>query len=80
MNIDQLRQLVKKGESDHLEFKISTSQLKSAFETVCAFLNLKGEFIIFGVKNNRELFRNVEKNDLSALVQLHYLELLGRVP
>ena len=54
MNIDQLRQLVRKGESDHLEFKSSTKQLKPAFETVCGFLNLKGGLIIFGVKNNGE--------------------------
>lgn len=63
MNIDQLRQLVKQGESDHLEFKNSTSQLKPALETACAFLNLKGGFIIFGVKNNGELIgQNVSDN------------------
>jgi ATP-dependent DNA helicase RecG len=88
MNIDQLRQLANKGESDHLEFKISTSQLKSAFETVCAFLNLKGGFILFGVKNNGELigqnvsdntkqelaneFRKIEPN---VFIDIHYLHL-----
>ncbi|HHV6060350.1 TPA: ATP-binding protein [Legionella pneumophila] len=88
MNIDQLEQLVKKGESDHLEFKISTSQLKSAFETACAFLNLKGGFVIFGVKNNGELVgQNVSDNTKQEIaneirkieptvsIDIHYLHL-----
>jgi ATP-dependent DNA helicase RecG len=88
MNIDQLRQLVNKGESDHLEFKISTSQLKSGFETVCAFLNLKGGFVIFGVKNNgeligqnvsdntkQELANEIRKIEPNVFIDIHYLHL-----
>lgn len=55
MNIDQLRQLISQGESDHLEFKNSTTQLKAAFKTACAFLNGSGGHVLFGVKNNGEL-------------------------
>lgn len=88
MNIDQLRQLVNKGESDHLEFKISTTQLKPAFETACAFLNLKGGFIIFGVKNNgdlvgqnvsdstkQEIAKEIRKIEPQAPIDIHYLHL-----
>lgn len=88
MNIDQLRQLVNIGESDHLEFKVSTSQLKSAFETACAFLNLKGGFIIFGVKNNgeligqnvsdntkQELANEIRKIEPNVFIDTHYLHL-----
>lgn len=88
MNIDQLKQLVNKGESDHLEFKISTSQLRAALETVCAFLNLKGGFIILGVKNNgtligqnvsdntkQELANEIRKIEPNAFIDIHYIHL-----
>jgi len=88
MNMDQLKKLVLKGESDHLEFKSSTKQLKPAFETVCGFLNLKGGSIIFGVKNNGELIgQNVSDNTKQELaneirkiepnvsIDIHYLHL-----
>lgn len=88
MNIDKLKQLVSKGESDHVEFKVSTSQLKPAFETVCAFLNLKGGFIIFGVKNNgtlvgqhvsdstkQEIAKEIRKIEPQAPIDIHYIYL-----
>ena len=88
MNIDQLKQLVNKGESDHVEFKLSTSQLKAAMETACAFLNLKGGVIIFGVKNNgtlvgqnvsdstkQEIANELRKIEPQAAVDIHYLPL-----
>ena len=42
MNIEQLKQLISDGESQTLEFKKSTAQLKPAFETICSFLNGDG--------------------------------------
>jgi ATP-dependent DNA helicase RecG len=42
MDIDQIIALIQQGESHHLEFKKSTTQLKPAFETICAFLNGEG--------------------------------------
>ena len=36
MDIDQLTALIQQGESDNLEFKKSTAQLKAAFETYIA--------------------------------------------
>ncbi len=55
MNFKQLENLVSQGESAFLEFKTSTSQLKPAFETVCAFLNGKGGIVLLGVKNKGEI-------------------------
>lgn len=55
MNISQIKKLVEQGESNSLEFKTSTSQLKPAFETLCAFLNSKGGVVLIGVKNNGQI-------------------------
>lgn len=42
MNLEQIQQLIVHGESDTLELKKSTAQLRSACETACAFLNRYG--------------------------------------
>ena len=86
MNIDQLNELVKQGESQRLEFKKSTTQLKSAFETVCAFLNGKGGGALFGVKDNaqllgqnvtdhtkQELANEIKKIEPYAQIAVHYI-------
>ncbi len=52
MNIEQIKTLISEGESDNLEFKASTGQLKPAFETLCAFLNKSGGTVLFGVKDD----------------------------
>lgn len=53
MTLKQLQALVKKGESETLEFKSTTGSLKDAMTTVCAFLNSKhGGTVIFGVKDD----------------------------
>jgi ATP-dependent DNA helicase RecG len=50
MNLTLLKALVKKGESETLEFKQSTSSLSGAMRTVCAFLNSElGGKVLFGV-------------------------------
>ncbi len=51
MNFEQLKQQVKEGESHHLEFKKSTTQIKAAFETLCAFLNGVGGTVLIGVSD-----------------------------
>jgi ATP-dependent DNA helicase RecG len=55
MDSQQLIELVKQGESQHLEFKKSTASLKEAFQTICAFLNSNGGILLFGVKDNGQL-------------------------
>lgn len=88
MNIQQLQKLIQEGESHHLEFKKSTAQIKPAFETVCAFLNGKGGFLLFGVKDNGELIgqqvsdntkqdiaNEIRKIEPNAPIEIHYVRL-----
>lgn len=55
MNIKQLKSLIAKGESETLEFKTSTAQLKSVCETLCGYLNANGGTVLIGVRNNGEI-------------------------
>ncbi len=55
MNLSELKALVRKGESEQIEFKRSTGQRTSAVKTVCAMLNGFGGFVIFGVSDNGDL-------------------------
>ena len=52
MNLDDISNLIKQGETTYLEFKKSTSNLKSACETMCAFLNGDGGIVFIGVTDN----------------------------
>ncbi len=49
MNLAALEDLIAKGESETLEFKRSTAELKRAGETLCAFLNGDGGQVLVGV-------------------------------
>ncbi len=56
MKLAQLKSLVKKGESETLEFKKTTANLSAAMETVCAFLNSEhGGKVIIGVKDDGKI-------------------------
>lgn len=55
MKLDQLTRFIQKGESETLEFKSSTANLKSAAKTLCAFLNGKGGVVLIGVSNEKKL-------------------------
>ncbi len=55
MNFNALKQLVSKGESHSLEFKRSTSKLKSAAEALCGFLNDRGGTVLIGVSDNKQI-------------------------
>ncbi len=55
MRLDELRSLVRGGESDTVEFKRSTGQRTAAAKTVCAMLNGLGGFVLFGVNDKGEL-------------------------
>lgn len=55
MDINQIEETTKHGESYSLEFKTSTILLKSVFETICAFLNSNGGVVLIGVKNDGQL-------------------------
>jgi ATP-dependent DNA helicase RecG len=49
MNLATLQSLVAGGESETLEFKRSTAELKRTGETLCAFLNGDGGLVLIGV-------------------------------
>ncbi len=88
MNIKQLKSLIAEGESETLEFKTSTAQLKSACETLCAYLNGKGGKVLIGIRNNgeiigqhvtdntqQELARELSKVEPHANLEVMYLSI-----
>jgi ATP-dependent DNA helicase RecG len=53
IDIEKIKAIIAQGESVNVEFKKSYDSLsRSAFETICAFLNRKGGYILLGVKDN----------------------------
>ncbi len=55
VNLENIQALVSSGETNKLEFKKSTAQLKGAIETLCAFLNGNGGRILIGVTDNKKI-------------------------
>lgn len=55
MEYSSIESLVEEGESETLEFKKSSASLKSAAETLCAFLNSGGGRVLIGVSNNKKI-------------------------
>ncbi|ROR32577.1 ATP-binding protein [Inmirania thermothiophila] len=49
MDLNELKTLVARGESEISEFKKSTAQLRRAMETLCGMLNGSGGRVLFGV-------------------------------
>ncbi len=49
MNLEELQQLVAQGESERLELKRSTGELRAGMQALCAMLNAKGGRVVFGV-------------------------------
>jgi ATP-dependent DNA helicase RecG len=77
MTIAQLRALVKKGESEKLEFKSSTGSLKDGMRAVCAFLNSDhGGTVIFGVTDDGKIFGQTinDKNRQEIAIALGKIE------
>lgn len=52
MDLKQIEKIARQGESSTVEFKKSTGMLRSAFATVCAFLNGEGGVVFIGVTDN----------------------------
>jgi ATP-dependent DNA helicase RecG len=76
MKIGELTSLLKAGEWNDIEFKEARRAApKSAFETVCAFSNTHGGWLVFGVSQSGEEYRivGVEKPDK---VQNEFLSVL----
>ena len=55
MNVDDVKDIIARGEGEQVELKRSTGQRTSAAKTVCAMLNGLGGFVIFGVSDKNEL-------------------------
>ena len=53
-NEQQLKDLIKQGESEQLEFKLAVRKEDIA-KTLCSLLNTKGGRIIIGVSDNGEV-------------------------
>ena len=51
LTLEKIVEHIAKGESQTLELKKSLTQLKSAIETLCAFLNTDGGIIVIGVNH-----------------------------
>ncbi|GHT10051.1 ATP-dependent DNA helicase RecG [Bacteroidia bacterium] len=50
---EKIKSIIAKGEGLNIEFKKSHTALpRNVFETICAFLNRKGGYILLGVKDN----------------------------
>jgi ATP-dependent DNA helicase RecG len=49
MDLEALRQAVADSESDRLEFKKTTGDLKAGMRTLCAMLNGAGGRVLFGI-------------------------------
>jgi ATP-dependent DNA helicase RecG len=53
MTPEKLKDILQKGEGIEVEFKTSQFELnKDAFESICAFLNRRGGYLLLGVKND----------------------------
>jgi len=50
-NKEELLKVIKKGESERVEFKKSTAQMERALKATCAFLNHKGGTVYFGISD-----------------------------
>jgi ATP-dependent DNA helicase RecG len=91
MDLLALESLIKNGESDTLEFKKSTAQLKAAVETLCAFLNHQGGTVLIGVdgqgrmigqdvtdSTQQEIANELKKMEPPAQIQVNYLLLSNK--
>lgn len=88
MNFNELQSHVARGESEQLEFKKSTGDLRGGMESLCGFLNGLGGRVCFGVNSSgrivgqnvsdstsQEVARELRKFEPAADVRQHIVEL-----
>lgn len=69
MKLLQLKNLIKHGESEVLEFKKSTGLLVGAMQTVCAFLNSEvGGTVLIGVVDNKKILGQEISDDTKKAI------------
>lgn len=61
--MENILNLILKGESETREFKKSTSSLREGIETLCAFANHKGGYLILGVEDSGEIIGQQVSDD-----------------
>ena len=52
---NELLDLIASGESETLEFKRSTGSLREGIETICAFANHRGGYVLFGIDDRGDI-------------------------
>ena len=54
--IEQIKKLIASGENQRVEFKEADFDFpRNAYESICAFLNTNGGYILLGVKDNGKI-------------------------
>jgi len=64
-----LSELVKKGESEEVEFNKFTAKLDRALKSVCGFLNHKGGKVYFGINKGKIDRQEVSEQTLKSISQ-----------
>lgn len=59
MNLEELRQIAEAGESETAEFKKTTGKLVAGARTICAMLNKRGGFVLFGMGDAGRIFGQI---------------------
>ncbi len=86
MTLEDIKQLIKSGEGESVEFKESTGRRVEACRALCAFLNRNGGTVVFGVTRNgkltgqlmsdstkRDLFEAFQAFEPTADIEVEYL-------
>ena len=74
---NEIIEKIKAGESDTLEFKKSTGELKNALEDICAFANHRGGTLIFGVDPKGNVIGQDISNSTIGKVTTQILNLIS---
>jgi len=64
MTINDMEALVRRGESERIEFKKTTGQLPRVAEIICGFLNGHGGVVVIGVTPEK---RSSARRSVTAL-------------
>lgn len=82
MHLADLKNIIKKGESERLEFKSSTGNLSSAMQTICAFLNsTEGGVVVFGVTDQGKIIGQAisDKTRKEIATELNRIEPFAKI-
>ena len=70
MSLEQIREWATGGESETVELKRSTAELRAAAKSLCAMLNHRGGRVLFGVDKERRIVgQHVSDRTIEELAQ-----------